>query len=423
MLKSEHDACFSVDLGHYTLSEMSNTPKPPPFNVLDYLANAQVSTLQELVDKRQKELNLSDNQLYEVLGIERMTLKRMLGGDTQKVDLFSILKLDQFLQIGAEEILEVYMSSLRPEFAGQLEKVRNATYISRFFDLPGLKKVGFIDSITDFEHIERRITRFFELDSIVEYDREVGSALFSRTNSHSDDKMRDFWVRSAIHQFKRYNNPNDYDRDALLALIPKIRPYTRYEEKGLFTVMKALYNVGVTVIVQSYLAKTQVRGGTFAVDGKPCIVVTDFNLSYATLWFALLHEIFHVCYDFEDLKRGLVYHLTDSALDLHLMREDDADYFAREMLFRQEKLDYIRHAINSPAIVAAYAEKHQVHPAIIYAFYCYHEEKQDRPDAYAQYRKYFGKPDKALQIVRSNPWDKETIWQEIETFKKRFETA
>lgn len=402
---------------------MSTIHNPPSSDLFEYWSSAQVPTLKELVEKRKQELSLSDFQLYEVLGIDRMTLNRLLNGDTQKVDLFSILKLDQFLQVGAKEILEVYMSSLRPEFARELDKVRNATYVSRFFDLHGLKKVGFIDSITDFEHIERRITRFFELDSILEYDREIGNALFSRTRAHSDDKMRDFWVRSAIHQFKRYDNPNEYDRDALLALIPKIRPYTRFEEKGLFTVLKALYNAGVTVIVQSYLTKTQVRGGTFAVNGKPCIVVTDFNLSYATLWFALLHEVFHVCYDFEDLKRGLVYHLTDNALDLHLMREDDADYFAREILFGQEKLDYIRHAISSPAIVSAYAEKHQVHPAIIYAFYCYHEEKKGRPEAYEQYRKYFGKPDKALQMVRSNPWDKDTIWQEIETFKKRFETA
>lgn len=403
---------------------MSNDPNNHLSEIFEYLANAKAPTLRELVDKRKQEFGVSsDHQLSKLVEIDRMTLDRLLKGDTQKVDLFSIIKLDQFLQIGTKQILEVYMSSLRPEFAAELVRVRNASYISRYFDLNGLKKAGFIDSITDFEQIERRITRFFELDSIIEYDREIGEALFSRTKAHSDDKMRDFWVRSAIHQFKRYDNPNDYDRDSLLSLIPKIRPYTRYEEKGLYTVIKALYNVGVTVIVQSYLARTQVRGGTFVVNGKPCIVVTDYNKSYATLWFALLHEIFHVCYDFEDLKRGLVYHLTDDALDLHLMREDDADYFAREMLFRQEKLDYIRHAINSPSIVAAYAEKHKVHPAIVYAFYCYNEKKENNRDLYAQYQQYFGKPDKALQMVRSNPWDKETLWQEVETFKKRFETA
>lgn len=392
--------------------------------IYELLESDSSVSLKELVSQRMNELGITSfRQLANLVDIQHNTLDRLLSGDTQKVDLFSMIKLDEFLGIGISQIVSVYVNSLRPEFVGELVRARNVSYIIKQFDLTGLKKAGFIDSTTDFEHIERRITRFFELDSIVEYDREIGEVLFSRTKTHSDDKMRDFWVRSAIHQFKRYENPNDYNRAALLTLITKIRPYTRFEEKGMFTVMKALYNIGVTVIVQSYLAKTQVRGGTFVVNGKPCIVVTDYNKSYATLWFALLHEVFHVCYDFEDLKQGFVYHLSEDARDLQLMREDDADYFAREMLFRQEKLDYISHAINSPSIVAAYAEKHSVHPAIIYAFYCYYEKKQNNKDLYAQYQQYFGKPDKALQMVRSNPWDKETIWQEIETFKKRFETA
>lgn len=391
--------------------------------IYEWLAETAVPTLREVIDRKKEALGIgSDSQLASLLGIERMKLERLISGETQKADLFTLVKLDEFLGIGIQEIVRVYVSSLHPEHVRELERARNASYIMQHFDLAGLKKVGFIDSTVDFEHIERRITTFFELESVTRYHLEVGDALFSRTKSPSHDQMREFWVRSAIHQFKRIDNPNEFDLAALKGLIPKIRPYTRFEEKGMLNVIRALYNVGVTVIVQPYLAKTQVRGGTFVVKNKPCIVVTDFNKSYATLWFALMHELFHVLYDFESLKRGLAFHLTGEA-DLLLMREDDADYFACEMLFRQEKLDYIRHMINSPALVAAYAEQNKVHPAIIYAFYCHHELKQRKRDVYAQYRQYFGKPDKTLRAVQSNPYDKETISQEIAAIKRTLEVT
>ncbi len=392
-------------------------------DIYEWLAETAGPSLRGLVDKKKAEIGItSDSQLANLMGIERMKLDRLLKEETQKADLFTLVKLDEFLGIGIQEIVRVYVSSLQPEFVRELVQARNASYIMRTFDLAGLKKVGFIASTTDFEHIERRITTFFELESITDYDREIGEGLFSRTQSRSNDKMRDFWLQSAIYQFKRLDNPNAFDLEALKGLIPKIRPYTRFEEKGMLTVARALFNVGVTVIVQPYLAKTQVRGGTFAVNGKPCVVLTNFNKSYATLWFALMHELFHVLYDFDSLKRGLLFHLTGES-DLLLMREDDADYFACEMLFRQEKLDYIRHMIESPALVAAYAEQNKVHPAIIYAFYCHHELKQHNRDVYARYRQFFGTPDKTLKAVQTNPWDKETISHEIKTIKLKLENT
>ena len=100
------------------------------------------------------------------------------------------------------------------------------------------------------------------------------------------DKMREFWITSAVEQFRGINNPNEYSKNKLMALIPKIRPYTEFEEKGFITVIQALFKAGVTVIVQPYLTKTSVRGGSFVIDDKPCIIITDLGKNYATLWFA-----------------------------------------------------------------------------------------------------------------------------------------
>ena len=392
--------------------------------IYELLGNSAAPTLRSLVEQKKTELGItSDLQLSKVVGIDKSTLERILNGDNKKVDLFSMVKLDEFFGIGIAKLVQIYVSSLKPEFVGELERARNASYIIRRFDLPGLKRAQIIPNTTDFVAIENRLTSFFGLESILDYDREVGAVLFSRTNAKSDDKMREFWVRSAHLQFERIDNPNPYDEAALKSLIPKIRPFTREEDTGLLKVIRALYRVGVTVIVQSYLSKTQVRGGTFAVKNKPCIVLTDYNKTYPTLWFALMHELYHVLYDLEAIRQWK-YHLTgDTEPNFLLFNEDDADYFGRELLFPKKNLDFIKPLINSPASVATYAQTNRVHPGIIYAFYCYEENRLAKKNLYGVFQHLFGNSDRALAAIRTNPWDKASIFQEVEIIRRKFEVT
>lgn len=379
-------------------------------------------TLNKIIAEKKEQVGISDYQMSKILGFDKSTFNRLSKkideGKLEDVDFYSILKICQFLGIGIEEMSQIYVASLSPELVKQLEYARKAKFILSYFELKALKDNDFIDNVQDFELIEKRIIEFFQLNSLFDYNNEVGGVLFSRTKNLSSDKIREFWVRCAIFQFEKIENPNTYEKEKLLAIIPKIRPYTRFEEKGFLTVLQALYNIGITVIVQKYLSKTQVRGGTFFINNKPCIVITDYNKTYATLWFALLHELYHCLYDLDDLN-ALKYHLTgEQQSDLYLFREEYADYFACEMLFPQKKLDYIKHMIQSSALVNDYAEKNKVHPSIIYSFYCYEQKAKYNKDYYPYYSQYFGKSEKALQAVKTNPLNKKTIFEEIEKIKK-----
>lgn len=375
----------------------------------------------ELVESKTAELGITDYQMSKILGITKntfyRTLKRISEGDIQSLDYFTIVKISQLFNIDVTELTNIYVGSLSAEHIGEIERARKAYYILNTFDLKGLKDQGFIESTTDLDSVERRIVSFFHLNTIFDYSYEVGQVMFSKLQK-SNDKMRDFWVRSSIFQFEKINNPNEYDRESLMTLVQNIRPYTRYEEKGLITVIKALYNAGVTVIVQPSVVKAKVRGATFVVNGKPCIAITDFNDNYATLWFALMHEIFHVLFDFNHL-RSLKYHVTeDGADDNLLMKEADADWFAREILFPQEYMNYIKHLINAPLAVSQYAHDKRVHPSIIYSFFCFQKKQNEGKNLYGVFQKYFGKADIAIKMVKSNPFDKESIFQEIENIKQ-----
>ncbi len=266
--------------------------------------------------------------------------------------------------------------------------------------------------------VENKLKKFFGLKNIFEYSHNFQYPIFSRSKNNSNNKMRDFWIKSAITQFELINNPNDFDRQALVELIPKIKPYSMNIEKGLMIVARALYNCGVTVIFQKSLPSVQVRGATMIINGKPCIVITDLFKRYPTLWFALMHELHHVLYDLDELK-ARTYHLSGEP-DLFLLNEDLANGFARNYFLNEEKTQYIEPFIRNEFVVKEYAKKIQIDPGFIYQFIMYDKNELSMRNAYNQiYNKKTSEDVKiALKNFNMNPWEKNTIMEAVEELKK-----
>ncbi len=379
------------------------------YNILGISNNR---SLNHLIDDKKEQLSInSDRQLSTLLGINIDTLNRILNGENQKVDLISIIKISTFLELEIQDTINVYLSTLKPDALAEIEETKKANFIVKNFDLDGLKKIGFIKKKTDFKHIEERITDFFDIKSVFDYVDEVAVPLFSKGKKSSSDLMNDFWIKSAYSQLEKIDNPNDFNHIDFKKLVTKIRPYSRLETVGFHTVIRALYVVGVTVIIQKYVSKTSVKGATFIVKGKPCIVITDYYGKYDMMWFTLFHELCHIYYDLEDLKLNK-FHLSGSP-DLLLLNEDRANLFARTMLFSDEKLSYISSNINNPHAVSIYAEEHGVHPSIIYGFYIYDQPENIKGKLYRKFSKYLISSDVALKSLKSNIWMSQNPKEEI----------
>lgn len=381
-------------------------------SIYELLGISNQKNVKDLIDDKKKELGISsDRQLSRLMGINKDTLNRIISGESKKVDLISIIKISNFLDLNIEDTVKVYVSSLKPESISEIEDNRKANYIVRNFDIDGLKKIGFIKSKTDFKAIEKRILNFFQIDSIFDYSEYVAYPLFSKGKKADNDLMNILWVKSAYHHLEKINNPNNFNPKEFKNLIPKIRPYTRMESKGLLTVVRALFMVGVTVIVQKYVSKTAIKGATFLVNGKPCIVLTDYYDRYDMLWFTLFHEICHVMYDLEDLESNQ-YHLSGSS-DLLLLNEDRANHFARAMLFDQDKMDFISPNISNPFVVEQYAKENNIHSSIVYGFYL-HDNPEFRKQLYPKFNRYLTPSEVALKSLRLNVWTSEEPLKEIE---------
>jgi HTH-type transcriptional regulator / antitoxin HigA len=374
--------------------------------ILNSSFNYKGQTLEELLLEKLEISGLNKTQFEKLAGIERKSLDAILYKTSKQTDVNKLIKLGEFLEISIEDLLVIHYNERSVEEIKELQDSMDITFINKFFDLKALSTLGFIKKNDNLEILKNRICKFFGLSSIYEYDLELNEALYSRTKKSFSDKMKDFWIKSSYKYFETINNPNKFDRNNLIELIPKIKPYTKNVEKGLITVFQALFNVGVTVIFQPSLPKTQIRGATFVINGKPCIVITDLNKNYASIWFALVHELHHVLYDLEIIEKTS-YHLSGEP-DLFLIQEDRANEFAGEYLFSSEKMRYIEKLIHNKLLVEKFAAECQIHPSIIYAQFQWRQAAIGN-DYWGAFKDQFPKMSIVTKNLNLANWDIEII--------------
>ena len=363
-------------------------------------------SIEDLLKERLEISHLTKTQFEKLSGMERRSLDGIMYNTSKQTDIIKLLKLSEFLEVDLKRLLVIYFKDRPVEEISELQSSMDITFINKFFDLKTLSGLGFIRKNQSLDILKKRICEFFNIESIYDYDKKLNEILYSRTKRAFSDKMRDFWIKSSYKYFEFIDNPNPYDRTALVELIPKIRPYTQNVENGLLTVFQALYNVGVTIVFQPLLPKTQIRGATFLINDKPCIVLTDFNKNYATIWFALIHELHHVLYDLDVIDKTR-YHLSGEP-DLFLIQEDKANEFAAEYLLSSEKMRYIEKLIHNNYLVEKFAKECQIHPCIIYAQYQWRQSVLGN-DYWSSFKEYFPSLKNLSKKLNIANWEVESI--------------
>tara|TARA_R110001583_G_scaffold29405_1_gene103027 strand:- start:4727 stop:5977 length:1251 start_codon:yes stop_codon:yes gene_type:complete len=358
---------------------------------------AHAFQLKELFEQRMEYLSITKNQACKILDWDNKTLDSFLEGDSKKIDFVSILKISDFIDVPHHILIEKYFDLALDSHNKTIEISKKRNFIVNHFDLPSLKKIGFIDSINDFDEIENRIITFFGYDNIFEHRRNQIDGLFSSAKRKTNQRNLGFWFAAAKESAEKTPNPYEYDREGLIEFFPKIRWHCMDVENGLLAVAQKLFKLGITlIIVPNYTKDLHIRGLTFSHSGKPCIALNKYTQFYPTLWFALIHELFHVLYDWDVILRDK-YHFSQDPInnsDETIMsnsieiNEKEADEFARQYLFPDEKMNAVIHHINQPFYIEKFAELNHVHPSFIYVFYLW--DKNDS-NLYARFNRQFPK--------------------------------
>jgi len=362
--------------------------------------------LYELFEKKCHDYNLSVTHARDLLGMDHRTLLSILNGTAKQPSLISVMKVADFLEIDIQKMIQSMVSKQDPENISRLTEAKKASFIAKNFDVDRLYSDGFLKDKNDSNSIVDRILSFFGFTTITEYENfsdKLGLTVFSKSKRNFIDKMRHFSIHSAYRLFEEIDNPNPYDREALLDLMPKIKPFSQDVENGLYTVCKALFSHGVTVIFQNHLKTSQFRGATMFVKGNPCIVITNLNKNYATIWFALLHELYHVLFDEEEIESS-GYHLTNDEIQLTLIDEDAADQFAGDYFVDSSELKYVIPHIHNEELVARFAKKIKCHRSIVYSRYQFYMDSAEKKNYWGAFKDHFPKPEKAISRLNPISW-------------------
>ncbi len=398
-----------------------NDKKDEIDNYLEKTLLGLTVNLTETLNTKLEEYDLSKTKVHNLLGIEKATFEEIIEGRAKHPSLINVIKIANFLDLGIEEIIPSVLKNQSEAGIRSIHIAKKATFIAKHFDLRSLTKIGFFpetSKLDDIEYIEKRILNFFGFSSLNEYQKE-SAPLYSKTKRPFSDRMKTFWINSAYQCFKKINNPNQYDREALKELLPKIKPYCQDVENGILIVCKALYSVGVTVITQNQLTLTSVRGGTFIIDEKPCIVLTDLNKRYTTVWETLIHELSHVLFDFSIIKAN-IYHLSGDP-DLFLI-EEKAEKFALEYFCGYEDYKYIKPHISNHFIVKRLADQLEIHPAFVYSSFRIFEYKLNGKNYYKAFNEYFPPIGDMFRKITSVTWIEDSLNDVTENVQSELES-
>jgi len=381
-------------------------------------------SLRELFERRLHELSINQTNALRMLRMERKALLGIINGTQRRTDYTNFEKLAAFLNIQTEELIQKHTSLLEKNFEQKESSRDKKKFIREHFDLAAFKKAGFINDVTDEDEIEYKINRFYGFDSIFEYEKRSFNVFFSAPNIESTkagtrEKIgltRDNWLTAGRQLAVRLDNPYQYDRERLIKYFPQIRWYSTNIEFGLINVIKELFKIGITVIYQPPLSSLHLRGATIPVMGKPCILLTDHKGFYPTLWHALIHELYHVLFDWIDIKSNDKPHLTEDTSQVFTITDNelDADNFAREYLFSKSKMNDIKLYMKDQGYIDETAKNNDVHPSFIYTYYAFDNDKIDRM-AWARAKKQTPSIKKAVYRLE-NPFDKP---MPIEDFAKK----
>lgn len=384
------------------------------------LRYSETKSLVDEVIEKYEELTLSENQFCKLLDIPRFSWRRFVVGEQQAVDISLFIKLAHFLEKPESEVIELYRKGVQDDERKELDSVKRSSFVANRFDLKNLRKIGFFaGKVTDFTALEERVKQFFLFDKIYDYKEIEVKPLYSRIRRKSSDRMLRFWNTMVRYELRNIDNPNAFDRERFKNVIALFRGATLDIELGLSKIIRSLYDCGLTVIVQSYVTKTSIRGATFIIKGKPCIVLTNLGKRYATLWQVLAHECYHILTRFDELVRQ-VYRVNTDDKDLfdNEIEEESANQFARQLFLNDTNIEQLEKYIGYVAIVEQLAVNWNVHSSLLYNIYL-----EKHPYEYGRYAEYLIKSNSTVHNLEvKDPWLEPTIQIPISKLRKKFES-
>lgn len=297
-------------------------------------------------------LDMTQREFAERLGISEKHLSQLING---KVWLtFEIAqKLEQITKVPASfwNKLELKYQEDKARLENENSLLNQKNLLSRFSCYAELVKLWLVENTKDVLTRIKSLCNFLNvvsLDIIADrIDRTfMVEKLAFRKSSINKLSPENLACRvKAWEKLVEYTD-NEFNNDAILTIIPKLRGLTNNQEKLEFDKIKEILNsIWINFVVLDHFKEVPVNWISRMYKNKPLIQLSRRQKWLDIFWFTLFHEIAHI-YNW-DLKKETVF--VDWDNDIKDDMENLADNCAQKWLISEENYNSLvsKHRINA----------------------------------------------------------------------------
>ena len=310
----------------------------------------------EAIKIRMEDLDLKQKDLAPYIG-SPSKVSEVLSGN-RSLSLQMIRALSKGLGIPTDVLVQEDQKEARETPGFDWEK----------FPLKEMSKrnwfVGSVKEIRD--NPKECVQRFFGplegmSPSLVLWKRSI----HERAKRNMDEYALRAWVARILIRAQKEGPEKEYKQETVNKKFMEEIVRLSWSKKGPLLAQEYLANHGIALVIEAHLPKTHLDGASLlAVDKRPVIGLTIRHDRLDNFWFALMHELAHVCLH---LKNSDEIFIDD--LDVEMKNdavEMEADKLAEEVLVpRKEWVGCRAKLQKTPEAIIGFAEKLGVHPAIV----------------------------------------------------------
>jgi len=315
-------------------------------------------TLEELLETT----GMSQIDLAKRTGLTPKTINEIVKGKSS-ISPETALKLAAVFGTSTEfwnNLERQYQETVsRLELEKKLENERG--FLKNFSCYNKLKELGFVEDTSDQKRRVKNLLNFFGVSSL-EYVRETQAIAFRAVNKDNvDEEALAAWLRAGEIKGMKMETEK-FDRDKLVASIPKLRSLSRKSPEIYGKeIQNILASCGVAVVYMPYFEKTHVHGATRWLSSDKALVQLSLLYKWEDVfWFSLFHEIGHIV---KHGKKDEFLEFKNGSQELGEKKEKEANEFAKQNLIPEEQLSKLKEL--SPRSIEKFAKDIDVATSVV----------------------------------------------------------
>lgn len=249
----------------------------------------------------------------------------------------------------------------------QEEKLSALHNWAKSFPLQTMQRYRWISFDNSIQSSVNAILSFFQVSSEqgwkdYYFNQQLKIAFRISLNATKEPYAISAWLRQGEIQASQMS-VTTFDVTNLKKVLPSLKELCTKQPDDFIKQLQGLCaSVGIKLLLTQRLPKAPISGATRWIHDSPCIQLTDRYKRNDAFWFTFFHEVGHIILHG---KKDIFLEDTEYS-DKEQKKEDEADHFASEILLPiEQENEIIQHGNYSESTILTYAEKFNVHPAII----------------------------------------------------------